>query len=245
MRTNLSALARILPAATAAALFLSACGESIERNPLFKEQQKTVAQLDVETKEMGRQFEDFALTVSTLKQQFREMRNAPGGGALPPDVEALLKDLQASLKENQARLAALESKLDRIESSGPSIASATSAVSTSGSASSKAKVSPKPAPEQDEVVSEDGGLVSEDRAEVAPAPAEPKTQVRVTRTSAPKPAAPPKPAGSYYQVKDGDTAESVAAAHGVSVAALMQANGIPAGKTSRLFPGQRIFVPSK
>lgn len=68
-------------------------------------------------------------------------------------------------------------------------------------------------------------------------------QGRVTKSSgaAPAPAKPAKSAGTYYKVKDGDTAEQVAALHKISVNDLLTANHIPSG--GRLLPGQSIYVP--
>lgn len=81
-----------------------------------------------------------------------------------------------------------------------------------------------------------GAVASADKAEAGRT-----VQGRVTKSSGAAPAPAAKPAGSYYKVKDGDTAEQVAALHKISVNDLLTANHIPSG--GRLLPGQSIYVP--
>ncbi|MBI3736681.1 LysM peptidoglycan-binding domain-containing protein, partial [Candidatus Sumerlaeota bacterium] len=65
---------------------------------------------------------------------------------------------------------------------------------------------------------------------------------RVTKSSETKAVASASPAkGGYYLVRDGDTAEKIASARGISVGTLLTANHLPQG--GRLLPGQRVYVP--
>lgn len=59
-----------------------------------------------------------------------------------------------------------------------------------------------------------------------------------------KPAAAPAPAkGSYYQVKEGDTLQSIAKTHKVTAAEICRANRLPMTAVPR--PGSSLFIPSK
>jgi LysM repeat protein len=62
-------------------------------------------------------------------------------------------------------------------------------------------------------------------------------------TAAATPRAETKSKGSYYQVKQGDTLQSVAQAHGISSADLCKANHLPTEAT--LYPAQQIYIPGK
>lgn len=55
----------------------------------------------------------------------------------------------------------------------------------------------------------------------------------------------PKPSGSTYTVKSGDTLSGIAAAHGVSLSALLSANPSYKAHPSMIHPGDRIKVPGK
>ncbi|MDY0910005.1 LysM peptidoglycan-binding domain-containing protein [Microbacterium sp. CFBP9034] len=62
---------------------------------------------------------------------------------------------------------------------------------------------------------------------------------------APAPAAPapaPAPAGAY-EVKAGDTISTIASRHGVSIQAVLGANGL--GWSSIIYPGQKLTIPAK
>jgi LysM repeat protein len=65
-------------------------------------------------------------------------------------------------------------------------------------------------------------------------------QVLVIPTSAP-PATPPSAAPVRYTVKSGDTLYRIAVNHGVTVAALMAANGIT--NPNVIHPGQVLTIP--
>ena len=53
----------------------------------------------------------------------------------------------------------------------------------------------------------------------------------------------PREKGVQYKVKEGDTLESIAKAHGTTAAAIRAKNPIPEGREPR--PGSMIFVPTK
>lgn len=55
------------------------------------------------------------------------------------------------------------------------------------------------------------------------------------------PAAPPAPAAASYTVAEGDTISSIAAHHGLSIAAVLSANGLD--WSSIIYPGQIIAIP--
>lgn len=73
---------------------------------------------------------------------------------------------------------------------------------------------------------------------------------RVLRLSAPgaapaaaPPASSPSPASATYTIAQGDTISRIARAFGVSVAAVLQANGLSA--SSIIYPGQRLTIPGR
>jgi LysM repeat protein len=76
----------------------------------------------------------------------------------------------------------------------------------------------------------------------AGAPAATKATVKPTVKPAPRPDTSPASAGSAYTVRAGDTMSAVAAAHGVSVTALLHANGMD--WNSIIYPGQRVRIPT-
>lgn len=250
---------RLSLAALACAVVLTGCGESLEGNPLFKEQQKTVARLDSETKSMGRQFEDVAITVSNLRQQVREMRNdpsfVPASNSSSGDIEATLRDLQARVASLEAQLgksksgANLASAPSSSPSSAPAKTASSSVAGSSDSSSSEARQTVRVSTRAADPPAEPAAVAvslsrSEDReATIEVAAAVSKAPVAAPAAPRPAPRQEARASGSYYQVRDGDTPASVAREHGISVEKLSGANGIPAGRTWRLMPGQRIFVP--
>ncbi|PZU39878.1 MAG: peptidoglycan-binding protein LysM [Microbacterium sp.] len=78
-----------------------------------------------------------------------------------------------------------------------------------------------------QVVSIPGAVAA---ASVAPAPA-----------PAPAPVAAPAPAAATHTIVSGDTLSGIAAAHGVSLQALFDANGLGGG--SIIYPGQQVSIP--
>jgi LysM repeat protein len=106
-----------LPAAMPAfALIVAGCGDAIENNPLFKDQQKIVARLDDDTKAMGRQVEDLAMTIETMKQVVSELKHSPHAslegmkefdGRLRA-VETSMAEIDGMVKEKIMNLAKLE-----------------------------------------------------------------------------------------------------------------------------------------
>jgi len=66
-----------------------------------------------------------------------------------------------------------------------------------------------------------------------------KTEGKARKTEQPA----PREKGVQYKVKEGDTLESIAKAHGTTAAAIRAKNPIPEGKEPR--PGSMIFVPTK
>ncbi|RKS89342.1 LysM repeat protein [Microbacterium sp. AG790] len=70
----------------------------------------------------------------------------------------------------------------------------------------------------------------------------PGGSARAAGSSVPEPpAASPAPAGSAYEVSAGDTLWAIADAHGVSLDALLQANGL--GRDAIIYPGQTLAIP--
>jgi LysM repeat protein len=68
---------------------------------------------------------------------------------------------------------------------------------------------------------------------------------KAVRAAATKPAAPaaPAPAAGSHVVSAGDTVTAIAQRHGVSVTAVLAANGLAA--SSIIYPGQRLAIPAK
>lgn len=73
----------------------------------------------------------------------------------------------------------------------------------------------------------------------------PGQKLTLTTAAAPPAVAPAKPSVAAeitrYRVKTGDTISGIAAAHGLSTAAVLSANGL--GRASIIFPGQAIVLP--
>jgi LysM repeat protein len=73
----------------------------------------------------------------------------------------------------------------------------------------------------------------------------PGQRLTLTTAAAPPAVAPAKPSVAAeitrYRVKTGDTISGIAAAHGLSTAAVLSANGL--GRASIIFPGQAIVLP--
>ena len=94
-------------------------------------------------------------------------------------------------------------------------------------------------------------LVIPDTAAPAAAPAKPAAKA-APKTPAPAKAAAPQPAstpsggtvlpGQTYAVQTGETMSNIAAKHGVSVAALLKANGMD--WDSIIYPGQKVKIPT-
>jgi LysM repeat protein len=83
------------------------------------------------------------------------------------------------------------------------------------------------------------------------APAQPKSapsgapagKPAVSTSKKPASAASASTKGSYYEVKEGDTLQSIARAHKVTAAAICQANHLPMSAVPR--PGTSLFIPGK
>lgn len=70
-----------------------------------------------------------------------------------------------------------------------------------------------------------------------------ETAVEKKTSEARKTEQPVREKGIQYKVKEGDTLESIAKAHGTTVAAIRAKNPIPEGREPR--PGSMLFVPTK
>ncbi len=65
--------------------------------------------------------------------------------------------------------------------------------------------------------------------------------LRLAAAPAPAPVPPPAPAAVAHTVSAGDTVSAIARAHGLSTAAVLEANGL--GWSSIIYPGQTLLVP--
>lgn len=205
--------------AVVAAGFLIGCGaQPVEESAVFKDQEKVVRRVDEDVKALSRQIEDITLSMAALKQDMREVRNAPqevqfDTSGLTQRIDAI----EAAVKELPTRMTSLEKSMNTRISEAKDIAKAT-ATRVVESASAAAPEAASSAPK---------GTIVRTSSPAAPAPA-PASAARK---------------GFYYSVQPGDTAEKIAGEHKISVARLLESNRIPSG--GMLIAGRQIYVPAK
>lgn len=214
------ALRSLIPSFALAAALVG-CGDKLDQNPLFRDQQNIVARLEDESKSVGRQVEDVNLTVAQIKQDVREMKNTPGGGQVSADLAARLQEIQDALRDNTTRLAQLEIRMNK-----------------EGRAAAATTVSAKAAEKTEKAVARADAKATESGKGAA------GTKVVKTSSASSSSSSEAKSKGKYYVVQDGDSAEQIAKKHHVTVTLLMTANGIPGGRQVKFAAGQRIFVPA-
>ncbi len=183
----------------ATGVVLTGCGSSVEDNQLFKDQQKIVARLDDDYKAMGRQVEDFGMTMETIKQDIREIK------ANPQAANINLKDFDQRIKTLETTVAGIQDSVkDRIMNLA------------------KNEIKENSTKEEGEVKGADKPAEAKPASRTVQGKISKSSEKPATATlTASK--------GSYYVVKSGDTVEKVAAARGISAKALLDANHLPAG----------------
>ena len=86
------------------------------------------------------------------------------------------------------------------------------------------------------------GVAPNLEGQLPPSPAHPGRKTDQPKTQMVSAPATPATPGATVQVQSGDTLSSIARKSGVSVAALMQANGL---STATILPGQTLVLPAK
>lgn len=206
-----------------ALLMLSACQVDPEKSPAFAQMQEKLKKLDDDQKKLQHGVEAVSFEMDELGNTVKALKKAtPQAGASP--------ELAAALD----RIAKLEDKVKALSEPAPKKAAA---------------------PSGDEAPAADGGKPA---AKSAHETAAPKASSSKSAKSTAKPAAKTGAAsasenagtssetprkGFYYQVKPGDSLQSVAEANGISTADLSKANHLPA--SAALYPGQPIYIPGK
>lgn len=157
--------------------------------------------------------------VSSVKDQLRQINS---------DLTALREDLMA-LKQTPGGLAAVDAK--EIENLRKRLTALESGTRQSVEKTASDTEAPKG-----------------ETATITAAPVEKKAAPKVTtpKTEPTKTAKPAEkfeaPKGRQYIIKDGDTLESIAKRHGITVGELISANP-PLSRAKRLYPGQNIWIP--
>lgn len=235
-----SGLVCLILAATT--LTFTGCSSRPENSPVIRKSMKDLADLQTQVGEMSVQVKQMNADLSAIRKEVADSKLAPGSDSL------------ARIDELNAKIAALEEQLGKAGSKPVrAVASATDSKANAAAASYDPLLDPGPAPAAATTATKT------DKTEAAPAKttkavAKESTtskSEKVAKTSSSSGSAPvrqaantsrPKPRGAYYSIKSGDTPESIAKSHGITLKQFLEANRIPSSAT--LFPGQKVFIPS-
>lgn len=210
------------------------CQSNIEDNTAFNTQvdriDRTIKDIDAIARQiqvMDRDLQQVSIDVSNM------VKSGGGGGAANPSVAALeqrILKLEGMMKTTSETVASFDARIKKIEDS---VGSANTRVTSSQSAAPEAQAA---APSSDRTT-----LVISRRNESSGSTATKAPAASSSRSSSARETAGSVPAGIYHKVDIGETLESVAAKYGVTVAAIQEANQLPAGRN--LVAGQQIYVP--
>ena len=223
----------------AGGLALTGCNPALEDSQLFKDfthQQKVTEQLGEDTKVISRQVKDVSQSIARLTSEVDKLRAAVeegaagGGGALAKRVGLL----ENSLNVTNRSLAALGKQLKENEEKANKIATARRPAPKKESEKTLAAATPN-SEETAKTDPEKPATAGTKRTTLV------KLEPIANRVKIDPPPAPEPARGKYYRVRLGDTAEEIAARHGISAGKLRNANRIPEG--TQPLAGVRIFVP--
>lgn len=212
------------------AFVLSGCSSRPENSPVVRKKFQELADAQTQLSDMGVQMKQLGAEMSAIRKDLGDMKAVSGMG------EGLTK-----LQDFDGRLSSIEKELSKLSQAvvGGQIASTSASAPApaantvaSAPAAPAAAAPPAPAPAKPAVVA------SAPKAEKAPSSKGSGASAPVRKASNPEPA---KPRGAYYVIQSGDSADTIAKKHGISVEKLLRANRLPANAT--IFPGQRIYVP--
>jgi len=190
---------------------LVACTAGLEQNPSFAKLAKKVKDLEDGRAQLTTKIEDLTLDVKTVMQDVAT-------------VQSNLQNAPGGSAETQKKLAELSDRLQKIEEK---------LSTTKGAAAERGKVEAAPAGEKPKSADTAAARAKTAKTTSLKAAKSRASSARGAGSSATK--------GSYYTVKGNETLAGIAAAKGVSSAALAKANGLPMG--APLYAGQSIFIP--
>lgn len=237
-----SGLVCLILAATT--LTFTGCSSRPENSPVIRKSMKDLADLQTQVGEMSVQVKQMNADLSAIRKEVADSKLAPGSDSL------------ARIDELNAKIAALEEQLGKAGTKPVrAVASATDSKANAAAASYDPLLDPGPAPATTTTTT----APKSEKTEAAPAKTTKAVakesgsskSEKVAKTSSSSGSAPvrqaantsrPKPRGAYYSIKSGDTPESIAKSHGITLKQFLEANRIPSSAT--LFPGQKVFIPS-
>jgi LysM repeat protein len=216
-----------IPILAFAAAVLAACGERLDKNPLFKEQVRLTERLEEDAKATTWQIDELTVEVKQLKEQ---LAAANRGG---PALAMQLKPLQDRVAALEAALAETKTQLVAMQTAAPAkrVAkrdSETPAVALESEAKPAEEVSPKHEEPENVAAAQTTTRKKAPRARVTPV----VTAAREERVA---------PKGFYHQVARGETFETIALRNKIPIESLLAANRIPPGRD--LFAGQSLYIP--
>jgi LysM repeat protein len=247
---------RCLPLlAAAAVLAFAGCTGKPENSPYIRNKFAQLDETKKDTEQLRAQLAAISGDLNVLSEQIRELR------ALAPDSTGTSEVIQR-LNSLEKRIASMDGKAApatlRTNSAPAPAGGSTNPDSATTSRVAGASDVPKPVTELAPPAGVDTRAGSSKPAEVAKAETK-KTETKKAETrkaetmnAAIKPGekkasttqatiVQTKSAGKYYTVQAGDTVQSIANAHGITVDVLLKENRIPAG--ARVPKGQRLYIP--
>ena len=164
------------------------------------------------------------------------------GLALAPVTHALAQQVGVTPITATPTSPALPTQAPLVLPAPPSTATAAPTLTPTSTPSATATPEPTPSPSPSAIAT------PEPTASPSPSPtATPEPTVSPspspTSTPSPEPTPTPTPALRLYTVEFGDTIANIADAHGTTVAAIMQANGLTSTNVDIIKPGQVLVIP--
>ncbi|HBF35441.1 TPA: hypothetical protein DDW35_12840 [Candidatus Sumerlaeota bacterium] len=210
-----------LPTLALLLLFLSACQVDPEKSPAFTGVLDRLKKVEGEQKKTEKSVEMLLMDGEGFTNDIKALKAKSTAPGASPDTAALLD-----------RISKLEQQVKDL--------------------SEAAEQHKKPAPADGAPVAKPEGKPDSAKPAVAPKADGKTTAAKATKTgktaagaeTTAKPEGTKSKGGAYYQVKQGDTVQSVAQASGIAAADLCKAN-TPMKPETTLFPGQQIYIPAK
>ncbi|MEQ8820139.1 MAG: LysM peptidoglycan-binding domain-containing protein [Sumerlaeia bacterium] len=230
---------------------LAGCSGKPENSPVIRRKFKEFDVVKEESKAAEQQIAQMSVEISILKDQVENLR------ALVPDAQGKVSAV-SRIEKIEARLAGVENDAVRSITSTSARNAAPAPAEETVQTSTRNPLIDSPKTVEVPAVRRERGLARPEKAEEKESAPAPATRTAPSESSKPSqtvaqasirtsaaPAAPKKAAsrGSYYELKPGDTLESIAKANGLTVDAIKKENRLPSG--ARLLAGQRLYLPPR
>lgn len=224
-----------------ASIILTACTMDPEKSPAYSKLSTKLKALEDNQTRTQKSLENLYISLDTLDDDVKNLKGAAQTASASPEMK---KDLATALQ----KVGQLEQQLKALSETAGSAKkeSETAKAAAAKSVASTGKAAEDPAAAKAAAGKPGAGKSSAEKPaagkSVAAKPAEGKPAAETSKAPAARASkAETKAKGFYYQVRQGDTLESIARTHKLSSADLCRANNLPL--SAPLYPGQSIYVP--